>query len=425
MRTPGELIHLAHGIGGRSDLPVPLWLAVYGAAAAVLVSFLALVAFWKEPKLRGAQAGVPLPEPLRRLLDAPGTRAALRGLGLLLGVAVLATAWLGPGDESRNPAPTWFYVWFWIGLAALSVLLGPVWRPLNPLRTVAAGYRRLVGVGARPLPERVGYWPAAASLLGFLWLELVYDHAAAPGTVAVFLTGYALAHVTAGVRYGDRWFDRGEGFQAYSTLLGHLAPVGRRADGVLVVRNPLDGLAALRPAPGLVATVCVLLGSTGFDGVTRTGLWKAWTTDLSRAPYLLLGTVGLLGAVALILATYRLATDRPERFVASLLPIAFGYTVAHYFSLAVFQGQAGLLLASDPLGLGWDLLGVAGRAIDYAVVTPQTIALVQVGAIIAGHVAGVVSAHDAAVVVRRERQYSLVTAMVAYTMCGIVLVVGP
>ena len=68
---------------------------------------------------------------------------------------------------------------------------------------------------------------------------------------------------------------------------------------------------------------------------------------------MLLGTAGLLGMVAVISATYLAATRQnpwarrgqkvavERRFVHSLLPIAVGYTVAHYFSLVVFQGQAG------------------------------------------------------------------------------------
>ena len=68
---------LAHGIGGRSDLPVPLWLAQYGAAAALLVSFTVLALFWRTPRLEGpaARDGRPLPDGLRRFADAraPGS----------------------------------------------------------------------------------------------------------------------------------------------------------------------------------------------------------------------------------------------------------------------------------------------------------------------------------------------------------------
>ena len=40
---------LAHGIGGRVDLPVPRWLFVFGAATVLVVSFALLGALWREP----------------------------------------------------------------------------------------------------------------------------------------------------------------------------------------------------------------------------------------------------------------------------------------------------------------------------------------------------------------------------------------
>ena len=54
-----------------------------------------------------------------------------------------------------------------------------------------------------------------------------------------------------------------------------MSPFGRRDDGRLVVRSPLDGVDGLRPERGLVAVVMVLLGSTGFDGLSRTQFWQA------------------------------------------------------------------------------------------------------------------------------------------------------
>lgn len=74
---------LAHGLGGRSDLPVPLWLAQYGAAAALLVSFTVLGVFWRTPRLEGAAArdGRPLPDWVQRFADARATRVGLRVLG--------------------------------------------------------------------------------------------------------------------------------------------------------------------------------------------------------------------------------------------------------------------------------------------------------------------------------------------------------
>jgi hypothetical protein len=131
----GELV-LAHGLGGRTDLPVPLWLAMYGAAVAVLVSFFALAAFWPGARLRGTSAGKPIPW-LERLVDARPTRIVLRTFGVLLLAGFLLVAWAGPDDSGQyNPAPTWIYVWFWVGLVPASLALGPIWARLNPLRAV-------------------------------------------------------------------------------------------------------------------------------------------------------------------------------------------------------------------------------------------------------------------------------------------------
>ena len=435
------MIVLAHGIGGRSDLPVPLWLAVYASAAAVVVSFFVAVAFWPQPRL-DEQRGRPLPAGLTRFADAGLTRAVLRALGVLALAVFLVTACAGPASSAVNPAPTWLYVWFWVGLVPASVLLGPVWRLLNPVRvvTLATGGRPLLGERAEPVVARAGYWPAVAGLAAFLWLELVYAEPDSPRAVAVFVTGYVLVHAVAGALLGPRWFDRGDGFEAYSSLLGRLAPLGRHG-GRLVVRNPLAGLAGLRPAAGLVAFVCLLLGSTAFDGLSRTMPWRNLTNGADPLAAAALGTAGLAAAVAAVAAVYRgaLALTRPYivdsgrslsmAFAHTLIPIAVGYTVAHYFSLAVFQGQAGLLLAGDPLGLGWNLLGTAGGRIDYTVVSTSTIALVQVAAIVAGHVVGVVTAHDRAVGLLSRRdtrrgQYPLLAVMVAYTSAGIALLVG-
>jgi hypothetical protein len=307
---------LAHGIGGRADLPVPMWLALYGAGSAVVISFFAVMAFWTESRLRGAAAGRPFPPTMERTVDHALSRVVLGLAGLVATVIVLVVAWYGPANPALNAASTWFYVWFWVGLAPASALLGPLWRWLNPLRTIAATIRAILPRSVRwpQLPATVGYWPAAASLVAFLWLELVYDHADVPHIIFGFLIGYGIVHCVAGVLLGERWFDRGDGFEVYSTLLGHLSPIGRRPDGRLVLRNPLDGMAILQPAPGLVATVSVLLGSTGFDGLSRSQFWRAFTNNTSRPVHLLLGTAALLAAMTFVFVTYTAANRLSRRY---------------------------------------------------------------------------------------------------------------
>ena len=150
----------------------------------------------------------------------------------------------------------------------------------------------------------------------------------------------------------------------------------------------------------------------------------------------LLSLGGLLAAVLLVAAAYtaactaaRWAVNAPRRlegdFLLSLVPIAFVYVVAHYFSTLVTQGQFAVPLLSDPLGRGWNLIGTADVVPNLAVVTPATTWYVQVGALVAGHVAGLAIAHDRAVAIFPDRrtalrsQLPLLALMVLYTTGGL------
>jgi hypothetical protein len=431
---------LAHGIGSRSDLPVPLWMAMYGGGTAVVISFLVLIAFWRKARYEGTKQDRPLPGPLTTIF----TSRAAGTVGRTIGVAMFALAVIvlqaGSNNAASNPGPWWFYVWFWVGLVPLSILFGPVWRAVNPLRTIAAGLRGSPDT-ISPYPERLGYWPAAISLFVFVWLELVYTRPSEPAVVLIFVVLYSIFNVVGGMRFDDRWFDRADGFEVYSTMLASISPFGRSGDGMPVFRNPLQALARVEPRPGFVAVVTVMLGSTAFDGITRTNWWQGVIEGASNAWYLTSGTLGLLGAIGFVALTFTLATrlapaaptedstQLPGRFVHSLIPIAIGYTVAHYFSLLIFDGQFGYILASDPLDRGWDLFGMGDWLVNYLLVSTAAIAWVQVLAIVTGHVLGVISAHDRAMAVFPARnkltgQLPLLLVMVCYTLGGVGLLVG-
>jgi hypothetical protein len=366
----------------------------------------------------------------------------LRVLVLALALFVVVVGLAGPDETEANIAPWLFHITFWVGLIPASLLLGAFWRYVNPLRLLHGGVARLSGSdpgeGLRRYPERLGYWPAAVSLAAFVWLELVAPARDEPYVVASFIAIYGLVHFIAGAVYGDTWFARGDGFEVYSSFIGRLSPFGRRGDGRLVVRNPLNGIDSVTPRAGLVAVVSVLIGSTAFDGLTRTRLWK----DNVEATSIPLGTLGLLGCVLVVAATYVLAarlTARaggdvpagyyPGAFAASLIPIALGYAVAHYFSVFMLEGQRTLFLASDPFETGANLFGMARRRIDYALVSPDTIAYTQVGAIVVGHVLGVIAAHDRAVRLlpkgsTARGQFPMLVVMVVYTVTGVALLFG-
>jgi hypothetical protein len=112
-------------------------------------------------------------------------------------------------------------------------------------------------------------------------------------------------------------------------------------------------------------------------------------------------------------------------FLRSLVPIAFVYVVAHYVSLFLVQGQFAVPLLSDPLGRGWNLFGTADVVPNLTVISPNTTWYVQVGALVAGHVAGLAVAHDRAVTIFPDKrdalrsQYPLLLLMVLYTVGGL------
>ena len=409
---------IAHGLGGRTDLPLNGVAAILGGGIAVAVSFAAVTKLWSRPWL-DPDAGRPLP----RSADSAVLRAVSRWIALLAAVFVVVVAFLGPAETNLNLAPWVLYVTFWVGLVPASALFGPVWRIVNPLRTVHGWFPQR----SRPLPARLGYWPAAGWLLAFVWLELVAPDRSDPRLVGAVILGYAAVNLAAAARYGTAWFERGDGFEVYSTLIARLCPVGRRSDGRLILRNPLAGLVQERTEPGLAGVACVLIGATAFDGLTRTTYWQT----VPGSGTVLVASLGLVVSIAAVSALYagamraasREVSGLPGLFAPTLLPIALGYAIAHYFSFFLLEGQMPFLLAADPFG------GGAAPRVDYGLVSPELVAMVQINAIVLGHIASTAAAHDQALRLfpprlARRGQLPVVAAMVLLTCTGLLLLLS-
>jgi hypothetical protein len=430
----------AHGVGGRQDLPIPFAYMLVGSALALVVSFVALGFLWREPRLDSGSAGRAMPAQLERLVDNRAVRMWLQVAGLLAVAYVGVAALFGPDDE-RNPVPGVVYVLFWVGVPLLSMVLGPVWRLFNPARTMDTLLTRAAGtepeVGLRPAPVRLGHWPAAMGLLAFTWLELCAPHNTDRLVLALFFLIYLGANLIAGLAFGSVWFHRGDGFEVYSTLMGRLSCLGRRGDGRLVLRSPLAGVSGTPDVPGLAAVVCVLLGSTAYDSVAGSNWWVT-LVQTSPLPATLMNTLGLTGTVALVgvlfvnaavLAGWRSSLPSGglvEGFAHTLIPIVAGYVLAHYWSLLVLVGQQTLSQLSDPLGTGANLLGTSSLGVNPALADPSLVAVLQVAAIVAGHVGAVVLAHDRALrLLPRRRavtgQLPLLVLMVGFTVGGLAL----
>lgn len=433
-----------HGIGTRHDLPLPFSFVVVGAGLALVVSYVVLRSAWRQPRF-SSPAGRPLPG-LTRLVDRP----AVRRTAQLAVLALYLWAWMAlvaGQDLLTNPVFGFVFVWMWVGLVPLSLLLGPWWRVTNPLRTLHRGLCRLVRsdpeLGLVDLPSAVGVWPAAATLFGFAWLELVQPDRATLPVLRLWAVAWLVVGVLGAVVFGAAWFSTADPFEAYATVVAQLSPL-RRVSGELRLVNPLAGLEAWRPPAGAVALVSVLLGSTAYDSFANTSGWIQ-TVQNSRVSSLAWATGGLLAMIVLIGTSFSVAArglgrgrdsrvaarDAPRRLVGSVVPIVVGYAVAHYATLLVIEGQRTAIHFSDPLGRGWNAIGSAEMGVNSGIYDhPTAIALLQLGAIVTGHVMGVVAAHEKSLTLlrgERSRQgdWPLLAVMVAYTCAGLVLLFSP
>jgi hypothetical protein len=426
---------LAHGVGGRADLPLSLTLVSYAAGAILLVTFAALAWLWPRPRWQRGISGVALPKGLDiglRTIAVP-LRVAMFGL---LALAVVAS-FIVPPAFARSIAPFALYVIFWVGFLFASGFVGDLWAGIGPTSV----FRWL------PLRKDRGYtfghWPAAVGLLAFTWLELVYsveDNGARP--LAIAFTVYLATTLVGCLLWGRTWLREGDLFGATFRLISYMAPFHRDDEGRLRIRPPLVGLPAMPVTKGTVALVMVALGSTTFDGFSRTRVWLS----LAGNGGLIINTLGLIWTIGAVYALYRLAvsampilagTPKDERdadevaesFLHSLIPIAFAYAIAHYFSLLVFEGETTIGVLSDPFGRAWNLFGTRTWAPTYQELSANAIAYVQTAAIVLGHVAGVVLAHDRAVALFPKRvatrtQYPMVAVMVAYTVGALLILLS-
>jgi hypothetical protein len=434
-------VTLAHGIGGAKDLPISPLLAIAGAVAALTISFTVLALAWRTPRYV-VPSGRPAPLWLRRLVDAAAFRIALRAFGvLLLGYTLWAAVW--GKDVLINPVFGMFYVLLWVGLVPASLLLGPVWKAVSPLRAGNAVLARLgrtdADQGLFAYPERLGSWPAAVGLYVFVWMELVFPRSDELGPVRLWIIAYLAILLVGGALFGNRFNEHVDPFEVFSTLVARMSPWARQ-DGVLVIRSPLANLATTPPRPGLVAVVAVLFGSTAFDSFSASNGWVTYTQSAAFPG--LADNLALLGfclAVGLIFTAGTMATgvgegqDRralPGRFAHTVVPIVVGYFVAHYLSLLVIGGQTTLIQMSDPLSNGSNLFGTGDWEVSYWLAShPTLLASTKVLAVVAGHVLGVVAAHDRAVAILPRRhqltgQLPLLLAMIVFTVGGLYLLLS-
>jgi hypothetical protein len=442
---------LAHAVGGFRDLPIPTWAAIWSGAAALVISFLLLYLLWPVPRLARRANGALLAPSTRVVHDV--VVVGLRVFGLLLYGTTLFALWFGTTNSAENIAPVLLYVIVWVGVPFASLLVGDVWQAVNPFDTLAAlaqfARRRVWIRTPEPLPVddahdsiAFTYWPAVVGLFAFVWLELCYHDRGDIRRLALLVTVYSVVVLAAAARYGRAWLRTGEAFTAYFGLLARMAPLAADPETRrLRLRVPFSALSTLPTRRGITMLVLVSLGGTTFDGITRTRFWLRVLDTSVGWNFTIINTFGLIWIIGLVAVVYAIATvvaasitgtdqrDAPARYVHSLVPIAFAYVFAHYFTYLLYEGQDVIRLMSDPFGRDWDLFGTVDYVIDFTLLTPDTVSWSKIAAVIIGHIVAVTLAHDRAIedhdqVLAVRSQVPMLVMMVAYTATALWLLLA-
>jgi hypothetical protein len=371
---------VAHAFGARYELPIPLYLFVVGGAAVVLASFALVVPRGAgRPHGRPAEGG-----------DGPRDGSALRGLHPVWGT--LATLWLavlvwgglvGSQEPAENIVVTWFWLVVWIAVPLTVAVLGDWTRPVNPFAFLAGladsgRVRRLVLGSPEPVhwPRWLGWWPAVVLFFLAACGELIYNlDTTVPRTAAEILLWYAVLTVVMGGLFGEEWLRRGEMFTVLFDTWGRLgwfrfgAPGSRGFAGGLAV-----GFAG---RVSRAAFVMLMLLNVNFDGLLSTPQWQNGVLARLPHPYDVPGSAqrafetvafaGLALTLALVLVLFAYASALAGRhgttplaaftgLLPSLVPIAFGYLLAHNLEYVVVNGQLLFPLLGNPPGLeSWPL----------------------------------------------------------------------
>jgi hypothetical protein len=202
--------------------------------------------------------------------------------------------------------------------------------------------------------------------------------------------------------------------------------------------------------PGVIAILSVLLGSTAFDSYSSSPTWRGFADGLGRAAHGVpatvsssaLRTAGLIIFISVVALTFSVAAratggvDRDQRralpgqMAHSLIPIVVGYIFAHYLTYLVERGQAAVFALADPLGRGWNVLGLAHRHVAYVLsLHPSILAGIKVACVVTGHIVAVIAAHDKALRLlpkghQLTGQLTMMLVMVGYTFTGLYLLFG-
>ncbi|WP_311171865.1 hypothetical protein [Halobellus ordinarius] len=434
----------------REGLAVPRWLYVATGGAAIGASallagfvtdrrFVARVHEWRADlgtdgrfrRVGGAFAGV---------------------LGVVLLALVVYRGIDGPQLATINFAVVVVFAGGRAGLTMATYAVGDVWPALNPFRTIAAR----LPTGFLAYPDRFGRWPAVGGLLLLVWIETTTGITDSPATLAWVVVGYAVVSVGGAILVGsDTWFRNVDPITTFFRFYERVAPLsweGGRLRASLPAMRLVEregGEAVGETDSGSGSNLLV----TGLDdvGVAIALIWELTfsgfvTTEQGAAairavaglgvPPMLIYVVLFLGGFGLFYGAYivaarvsvrRIRTTRTPRelavaFAPSLLVIAAGYHLAHYF---------GFFLSLSPSLLAVLVAPLSAPTNPVVLTLPAWVSALNIAFVLGGHLVAIWVAHSTAYRLFPSRlqairsQYPFVLAMIGYTVVSLWLVSLP
>lgn len=355
----------AHPGGATPHVAVPIGLVLLVGVAAVVVAAVATPA--RDHPATDARA-----EELTASWWGELSRPqwVVRAVFLVLLLLAVLAGRLGVDDELENLAPALVVGAGLPLLVAGSLVLGRLWRWIDPWDALA----RLVAPGDQSrAPGHV--WPAVVMVLPWLWFLGVHPQPLDPRAVGLALAVYTAVTLAGCVALGRvRWLASAE-------------PVGLLLSWIgLVPRLRLTGW---QPPSGAAALLGVVIGGLLFGALRRTELWGPVTVLPLATLY---ATGGLVAACALggALAVLMGRVGSPEQRVVTaraLVPVVAGVALAVSVARNRLFTSVQLLpgLAGDPLGRGWDLLGTPTSGLDAAPIGAVGLVVLQLVLVTLAH----------------------------------------
>ncbi len=444
----------AHAFGKLYNLPVPFWMYLYGGAAAIVVSFLIIGYFINKT---GSNLAYPTKflSNLNFLIKKP-TINILKALSVFLFLFTILTGLFGEDSPYSNFNMTFFWIIFILGFSYLTAFIGNIYAFINPWKVLTEWFENLSGEkikGMFKYPKNLGYYPALGFYFLFIWIELFSQ--TFPRQLSLILIQYSLINFVGVMAVGkDNWFKYCEFFSVFFRLIGKIAPFEYK-NNKLYLRPPFIGLLKEKADHfSLLLFILFMLSSTAFDGFRTTTPWVQFyyqnfdnllTPLFGDSAYTFFQTVGLLLSPFVFLIIYlglisfakvitKSKTSLLElclQFALTLVPVAFVYNIAHYYTLLLTEGQNMFRIISDPFGFGWNLFNTSEYEVNLTIIDANFTWHFQVALILVGHIVGTYLAHMVALKVFPSHkkallsQFPLLILMVVYTMIGLWILSQP